>query len=70
MAMISIREDPAVLAGTHRVEVIDLLGRNDVGKATSNPLDLQVRKVQEVVSVSRPLATVIAILAFSGGRQP
>ena len=68
--MTSRREDPAVLAGTHRVEVIDLLGRNDFRKATPNPLDLQVRKVQEVVSVSRPLATVIAILAFSGGRQP
>jgi hypothetical protein len=70
MAMTSRREDPAVLAGTHRVEVIDLLGRNDFGKTIPNHVELQVRKVQEALSVSRPLATVIAILAFSGGRQP
>ena len=66
--MAAQRKDPATLAGAGRVGVIKLTGRNDTQDPTPTPLDLQVRKVLQVAPVSRTLATVIAMLAFSSGR--
>jgi hypothetical protein len=68
IAMTAQREDPEALAGANRVGVIKLTGRNDAQDPTPTPLDLQVRKVLHAAPVSRTLATVIAMLAFSSGR--
>lgn len=62
------RENPAALAGAHRVEVTKLAGKNDCSQSTLSPLDLQVRRILEVAPVSRSLAAVIAVLAYSSGR--
>jgi hypothetical protein len=37
-------------------------------ETTPAPLDLQVRRILAHYSVSRPLAVVIAVFAFSAGR--
>lgn len=63
------REDPAALAGAHRVEVTKLAGKNDCPQSTPSSFDLQVRKVLEVAPVSHSLAAVIAVLAYSSGRR-
>ena len=62
------RKDPAVLAGTDRVEVTQLAGKNVFSQSTPSTLDLQVHRVLAVAPVSRSLAKVIAALAFSSGR--
>ena len=62
-------ENPAALAGADRVEVTKLAGKNDCPQSTLSPLDLQVRRVLEVAPISRSLATVIAVLAYSSGRR-
>ena len=63
------RKDPGAIAVAHRVGVIELAGRSDCRDSTPTPLDLQVRKVITLAPVSPALAVVIAVLAFSCGRQ-
>jgi hypothetical protein len=62
-------EDPAALAGAHRVDVTMLPGRIDVLDFTPSVIDLQVQSVVARYAVSLSLAYVIAELAFSSGRQ-
>ena len=63
------REDPGAIAVAHRVGVTELASRNDFQGSTPTPLDLQVRRVIAITPVSPSLAVVIAVLAFSPGRQ-
>ena len=63
------QEDPAAIAVAHRVGVIELASKSDFRDSTLTSLDLQVRKVISLAPVSPALAVVIAVLAFSDGRQ-
>ena len=53
-----------------RIDVIRQSSREDVAGSTVTTVDLQVRKVLEVAPVSRSLASVLALLAFTSRRQP
>ena len=63
-------EDPGAIAVAHRVGVTELASKSDFRGSTPTPLDLQVRKVITLAPISPSLAVVIAVLAFSCGRQP
>lgn len=64
------RKDPGAIAVAHRVGVIELASKSDFRDSTPTPLDLQVRKVITLAPISPSLAVVIAVLAYSCGRQP
>lgn len=59
----------ASCADAHRAEVIRLAGKIDFTEATTAHRELQVRRIVERFAVSRPVAIVIAELAFLHGRR-
>jgi len=59
----------ASCADGSRAEVIKLAGKIDFTEATTTHRKLQVRRIVERFAVSRPVAIVIAELAFFSGRR-
>jgi hypothetical protein len=58
------RENPAALAGAHRVHVTVLAGNDDFLIGSPAALDLQVRHILKGYALSLPVALVIAEHAF------
>jgi hypothetical protein len=61
------RENPAALAGAHRVHVTVLAGNDDFLLGSPSALDLQVRHILKGFVLSPPVALVIAEHAFQAG---
>jgi hypothetical protein len=61
-------ENPAALAGAHRVHVKVLAGNNDFEIGSPTALDLQVRHLLKGYALSAPVALAIAEHAFQSGR--
>jgi hypothetical protein len=59
---------PAALAGARRAEVTMLIGKDNFHTDTPVLMDLQVRRLLTRYTLSVPLATVVAELAFTSGR--
>lgn len=63
-------ENPAALAGAHRVHVTLLASNNDFLIGSPTALDLQVRHLLKGYALSLPVALAIAEHAYATGRQP
>ena len=63
------KENPAALAGAHRVHVTLLASNDDFLIGSPTALDLQVRHLLKGYALSLPVALVIAEHAFQAGRS-
>ena len=63
------QQNPAALAGAHRVHVTVLAGNDDFEVGSATALDLQVRHLLKGYALSLPVALAIAEHAFQSGRS-
>jgi len=63
------KENPAALAGAHRVHVTLLASNNGFLIGSPTALDLQVRHLLKGYALSLPVALAIAEHAFQAGRS-